>query len=73
MGENFVYCKQEEATHIKIIDDKRLQNITGGKIYTYFYDPDPSEETHYIIMDDGIPFYDFECVVKVDYLKALGN
>ncbi|KGM45606.1 hypothetical protein P9D43_20340 [Neobacillus niacini] len=72
MGKNYVYCSQEEATHIKIIE-KSDPNLSYGKIYKYFYDADPAEETHYIIMDNGIPFYDFECVVKVNYLKVLGK
>ncbi|MCA1040553.1 hypothetical protein LCM00_13660 [Bacillus infantis] len=71
-GENYVYCRQEEATHVKVID-KSDPNLTYGKIYEYLYDPDSSEQTHYIIMDNGIPFYDFECVVKVEYLKDSGN
>jgi hypothetical protein len=66
----FVSCNEKEATHVKIIDDDIYgEALTFGGIYEYLYDADPSEETHYLIMDDGKLFYDFECVIKVEYLK----
>ncbi|QNF28517.1 hypothetical protein [Metabacillus elymi] len=68
----YISCKREEATHVKIIK-KDIPNLTFGGIYEYLYDNDPSEETHYIIVDDGFPFYDFECVIEVEYLKIINE
>lgn len=68
---NFEKCEQEEATHVKIISHE--EDLTYGAFYIYYYDADPSEETHFIILDNGIPFYDFECVMKVDYYKVKGG
>ncbi|QPK89837.1 hypothetical protein IEN91_05210 [Bacillus velezensis] len=64
-----ISCADKEATHVKIVDeDLNGTKLTFGKIYEYLYDSDPSEETHYVIQDNGVPFYDFECVIEVEYL-----
>lgn len=66
----YIKCKQEEATHVKIIEkDFYDPELTFGEIYEYHYDAHPAEETYYIILNDGTRFYDFECVVAVEYLK----
>lgn len=68
----YITCKQEAATHVRIVDeDLKGTELTFGKVYEYCYDSNPSEETHYVILDNGIPFYDFECVISVEYLKEL--
>ncbi|MCY8549442.1 hypothetical protein ABDI04_04825 [Bacillus licheniformis] len=68
----FISCAKKEATHVKIIDeDLQGTDLTFGEVYEYLYDPHPSEETYYVIQNNGIPFYDFECVIKVDYLKKI--
>lgn len=72
MKDEFEKCKQEEATHVMILSEDE-EDLTSGGLYAYFYDPDPSEETHYVIQDNGVPFYDFECVIKVDYYKIKRN
>ncbi|MEM4994757.1 hypothetical protein WKH56_19545 [Priestia sp. SB1] len=64
----FEICESNEATHVRMLEENE-DNVTYGEIYRYLYDSHPSEETHYIIQDNGIPFYDFECVMKVEYLK----
>lgn len=63
-------CTQEEATHVRIIDEEPY-SLTYGGIYAYHYDSHPSEETYYVITDEGDKFYDFECVTKVEYLKLV--
>lgn len=70
LNENYQLCSPKEATHVRILE-KDEENVTYLGIYEYFYDADPSEETHYIIQDDGIPFYDFECVMECEYLKLI--
>ncbi|AMQ66512.1 hypothetical protein BH753_gp030 [Bacillus phage Shbh1] len=65
----FISCTREEATHVKIVEDFPHWSLTHGGIYEYHYDYDPSQNTHYIVLDNGTLFYDFECAVKVDYLK----
>ena len=70
--EYFVPCTQEEATHVRIIDDDLAGvDLTFGEVYEYLYDDHPSEETHYVIQDNGVPLYDFECVIDVTYLKQV--
>lgn len=68
MGKNFVLCEPRKATHIRMLD-RRFANLTYGQIYEYQYDENPTEETYYIISDDGTHYYDFECVMKVEYLR----
>lgn len=64
--------KRELATHVMITDeDLKGTSLTHGKIYEYLYDDSPNEQTHYVIQDNGIPFYDFECVIEVRYLKKM--
>ena len=66
----YVPCKQEEATHVMVIDERASEDyLTFGKLYEYFYDSSPSEQTYYIITDSGLHYYDFECVLKVEYWK----
>ncbi|WCS69269.1 hypothetical protein Goe20_01520 [Bacillus phage vB_BsuM-Goe20] len=68
----YVSCSQEEATHIRVTDnDLEGTALTFGKVYEYLYDDHPSEETHFVIQDNGVPFYDFECVIAVTYLKQV--
>ena len=64
----FEKCDPSEATHVRILEENE-SNVTYGKVYDYLYDSSPSEQTHYIIQDNFVPFYDFECVMKVEYLK----
>ena len=70
--DDYAACTQEEATHVRVIDDDLVGvDLTLGEVYEYLYDDHPSEETHYIIQDNGVPFYDFECVIDVTYLKQV--
>lgn len=70
--DDYTVCTPEEATHVRIIDDDLAGvDLTFGEVYEYLYDDHPSEETHYIIQDNGVPFYDFECVIDVTYLKQV--
>lgn len=67
---NYVSCTDKEATHVRILsEDLEGIPLTFGGVYEYLYDEDPFEQTHFVIQDDGIPFYDFECVVRVEYLR----
>ncbi|UPI13164.1 hypothetical protein [Bacillus phage SBSphiJ6] len=70
--DEYTVCTPEEATHVRVIDDDLAGvDLTFGEVYEYLYDDHPSEETHYIIQDNGVPFYDFECVIDVTYLKQV--
>lgn len=67
----YIQCDKSEATHVKITDEKHYDGlIKKDKIYEYIYDADPSEQTYYIICEDGSMFYDFEVVVTCEYLKV---
>jgi hypothetical protein len=66
----FQLCSPKEATHVRIIDEDSYE-LTYGAVYEYHFDDDPSEKTHYVITDEGSYFYDFECVIKVEYLKVI--
>lgn len=70
MDEKYQSCPSKEATHVRILE-KDEKNVTYLGIYEYFYDADPSEETYYIIQNNGVPFYDFERVMKCEYLKLI--
>ncbi|EJR51832.1 hypothetical protein IIO_06168 [Bacillus cereus VD115] len=65
-----VPCSQEEATHIRVVDEEAY-DLTYGGIYIYLFDEDPAEETHYVITDNNQRFHDFECVTEIEYLKFL--
>jgi hypothetical protein len=68
----YIPCTSEEATHVRVIDEDLCGTaLSYGNVYEYLYDAKPEEETHYIVRDDGNLFYDFECVIKVEYLKKV--
>lgn len=70
MPAKFMPCESHKATHVRLINACHTSLINGG-IYEYHYDPDPREETYFIVGEDGIPFYDFECVIRCEYLKEI--
>lgn len=63
-------CKEEESTHVRILEEDE-NNLIYGAIYKRYYDNDTSEQTHYVICEDESLYYDFECIVRVEYLKVV--